>query len=178
MILPDRACSGGFAMLVRQLRKSMTGVICGLLALVIATSAAFATESRHRAHAPVSSCAGRWPCDLGGSFVLTDFLRGHRPGSREVIAGVCYSRCTMALISGACVTPNAELGFHAVTNAGGNVDRVATATVESLYPLGIRRWIRETGAMSSLQITTLSGTEAMRLGVPACSPHAVSVKLR
>jgi hypothetical protein len=67
------------------------------------------------------------------------------------------------------VWPNAELGFHAVRNSSGEIDRVATMMIESLYPIGIRNWIRRTGAMNSTEITKLSGAQAIRLGIPACS---------
>ena len=148
-----------------------------LLALLFPFSASVA-QSMRRAHASTSSCAHRWPCDLGGSFVLGDYLGQHGASRHEVITGTCYSRCTMALIGGACVTPNAELGFHAVTDMFGHVDQVASRTIESLYPVGLRHWIRETGAMRSLEIRTLSGSQAIRLGVPACRPHGTLARLR
>jgi hypothetical protein len=113
-------------------------------------------------------CAGRQPCDLGGQFVLAQYVPERHAAGTHQIAGVCYSRCTLDLIAGACVWPNAELGFHAVRNSSGEIDKVATMMVESLYPLGIRNWIRRTGAMNSGNIATLSGAQAIQLGVPAC----------
>jgi hypothetical protein len=99
-------------------------------------------------------CAGRQPCDLGGQFVLAQYVPERHAAGTHQIAGVCYS--------------NAELGFHAVRNSSGEIDKVATMMVESLYPLGIRNWIRRTGAMNSGNIATLSGAQAIQLGVPAC----------
>jgi hypothetical protein len=115
------------------------------------------------------ACAGRRPCDLGGQFVLARYMPERHAAGALQIFGVCYSRCTFDLIAGACVWPNAELGFHAVRNSAGEVDRVATMMIESLYPLAVRNWIRRTGAMSSTEITTLSGAQAIQLGVPACN---------
>jgi hypothetical protein len=144
----------------------VVALICVPLLSVLGSAGAIAGNG--------AACAGRQPCDLGGRFVLANYVPERRAAGAIQISGVCYSRCTLDLIAGACVWPDAELGFHAVRNGSGQIDRVATLTVESLYPIGVRNWIRRTGAMNSGEITKLSGAQAIRLGVPACGRRVLS----
>jgi hypothetical protein len=140
--------------------------MCGLLPGVLPVTSASAGGRE--------ACAGRQPCDLGGRFVLANYLPERHAAGGLQISGVCYSRCTLDLAAGACVWPDAELGFHAVRNSSGEIDRVATMMVESLYPIGVRNWIRRVGAMNSGEITKLSGAQAIRLGIPACGRRVLS----
>ncbi|WP_084788720.1 hypothetical protein [Bradyrhizobium sp. Cp5.3] len=77
-------------------------------------------------------------------------------GQRVIIGGFCASACTIVLgtipSSRICVTPNAELAFHAAWDFGRRGRAVtnfgATRMVYSMYPAPIRRWIAHRGGLT------------------------------
>jgi hypothetical protein len=87
-------------------------------------------------------------------------------GESVVIDGRCISACTLVLgiipPDRICVTPRAMLGFHAawvhdrdgrpVTSASG------TASMLSIYPTPIRRWLASKGGLSR-KLIVLRGRE-------------------
>ena len=97
-----------------------------------------------------------------------------RSGERVVIDGPCLSACTMVL--GAiprdriCVTPRAQLGFHAAYDLDKNgaqvTSRAGTSLVMAHYPQHIRNWIARHGGLSG-QMIYLSGQELSSM-YPSC----------
>ena len=95
-------------------------------------------------------------------------------GARVAIGGVCASACTMKLgARNACVASGAQLWFHAARNPDGRVNALATLMMLQQYPAGIRAWARARGALESTTLTTMSGAEAISLGVRSCDRPAV-----
>ena len=94
-------------------------------------------------------------------------------GARVEIGGVCASACTMKLgARNACVSSSAQLWFHAARNPDGRVNALATLMMLQ-NPAGIRAWARARGALESTALTTMSGAEAISLGVRSCDRPAV-----
>ncbi len=96
--------------------------------------------------------------DRGGRIgTYVDKYQGLRSSNETVmIDGLCASACTIVL--GAvpreriCVTPRANLGFHAAWDVGSNGRAVtnaeATRMLYSMYPNNIRRWISQRGGLT------------------------------
>ena len=90
-------------------------------------------------------------------------------GARTEIAGVCASACTMKLgARNACVHSDAQLWFHAARNPDGEVNALGTLMMMQEYPRAIRAWATSRGALHSTQFTTMSGAQAIALGMPNC----------
>ena len=76
-------------------------------------------------------------------------------GETVIIDGMCASACTIVL--GAlpperiCITPRANLGFHAAWDYGPDgeqiTNREATRMLYSMYPSQIKRWIAKRGGL-------------------------------
>jgi ATP-dependent protease ClpP protease subunit len=81
-------------------------------------------------------------------------------GQRIVIDGLCASACTIILAAiphdKICVTPNANLAFHAAWDFGADgrtiANRGATRTLYSMYPSQVRHWIDSHGGLSPRMI--------------------------
>ena len=81
-------------------------------------------------------------------------------GQAVVIDGLCASACTIVLSTipnhKICVTPNAELGFHAAWDFGKRGRAIpnpeATKELLSMYPSQVRRWIASRGGLSARTI--------------------------
>ena len=81
-------------------------------------------------------------------------------GQAVVIDGLCASACTIVLGTipnhKICVTPNAELGFHAAWDFGKRGRAIpnpgATRELFSMYPSQVRRWIASRGGLSTRTI--------------------------
>lgn len=113
--------------------------------------------------------------DRGGRIgAYIDKFEGIRDaGETVVIDGLCASACTIVL--GAvpheriCVTPRANLGFHAAWDAGPDgapvPNRVATRMLFSIYPATIKRWIKRHGGLTPKMIF-LRGAELTRMYKP------------
>jgi ATP-dependent protease ClpP protease subunit len=81
-------------------------------------------------------------------------------GQTIVIDGLCASACTIIL--GAiphdkiCVTPNANLAFHAAWDFGAQGRAIAnpeaTRTLYSMYPSKVRHWIASQGGLTPRMI--------------------------
>lgn len=81
-------------------------------------------------------------------------------GEQVMIDGLCASACTIVL--GAvprdriCVTPRANLGFHAAWDFGANGRTItnpeATQMLYSMYPAQIKRWINLRGGLTPRMI--------------------------
>jgi hypothetical protein len=113
--------------------------------------------------------------DRGGRIgTYVDKYQGLRSsGETVVIDGLCASACTIVL--GAipheriCVTPNANLGFHAAWDMGNNgravTNREATKMLYSMYPSQIRRWISKRGGLKP-QMVFLRGPQLASMYKP------------
>jgi hypothetical protein len=106
--------------------------------------------------------------DPGGLIAghMQEFTTIRDSGQPVVIDGPCYSACTLVLgmipHERLCVTPRARLGFHAAWAYAPDGSRVAsqegTASLWSIYPMPVRRWISRNGGLSPKTIV-LSGRE-------------------
>jgi len=95
---------------------------------------------------------------IGRYVELYDQLRAS--GQTIMIDGLCASACTIVL--GAiprdriCVTPNANLAFHAAWDFGTGGRNIpnpeATRMLYSMYPSRVRHWIANRGGLSPRMI--------------------------
>lgn len=135
---------------------------------LIAMNASIAAAVFCLTAAPASAMA----FDPGGSIMayLDSVLAADMRGATIEIEGVCASACTMKLgARGACIHSDALLLFHAARNPDGVISELATRVMASMYPRKIQAWVERTGALTSLDLTPMSGTLAIRLGVPDCA---------
>ena len=115
--------------------------------------------------------------DPGGevSSYIQKFRQIRASGERVVIDGPCLSACT--LLTGivprdhVCVTPRAELGFHAAsyyddTSRSLVPTRAGSRLVMRLYPAAIRTWIDRHGGLRP-QLIMLRGHELSAI-YPTC----------
>jgi len=95
---------------------------------------------------------------IGRYVELYDQLRAS--GQTIMIDGLCASACTIVLggipRDRICVTPNANLAFHAAWNfgTGGRTspNPEATRMLYSMYPSRVRHWIANRGGLSPRMI--------------------------
>jgi hypothetical protein len=81
-------------------------------------------------------------------------------GQTIIIDGLCASSCTIVLAAipheRICVTPNANLGFHAAWDLGARgrviTNPGATRMLYSMYPSQVRHWIANRGGLSPRMI--------------------------
>ncbi len=110
------------------------------------------------------------PFDGGGS-VVDYYGRAHalnRISRRTVIAGVCASACTMKLgIRNACIEPDAMLLFHQASYNGFRSE-LGTRVMLYAYPQLIRHWVLQSGALNSSSFVSLSGRQAIAMGIRSC----------
>ena len=112
----------------------------------------------------------------GGGYVSDYFdlvASANERGSHVAISGTCASACTMKLgIRHVCVQRDASLWFHAAHNSDGSINSLGTRIMMRQYPRGIRRWVRHHRALSTKNITAMSGSVAIALGVRECGGHS------
>jgi hypothetical protein len=137
-------------------------------ALIVAILAAISVST--------ASAATRITDDPGGQLgpYLHHLAALRSAGEQVVIDGPCLSACTMVLgvipRNHICVTPRAQLGFHAAwrpDESGRQVtSRDGTQLMMNNYPQPIRRWIAQRGGLSP-QMMYLSGRELASM-YPTC----------
>jgi hypothetical protein len=90
-------------------------------------------------------------------------------GERFRIDTHCQSACTMFLsIRNVCVTPSAELLFHA-GGSRGSINPASTAHMMSAYNGRLRRYLKAGGYMDTLAFHTVSGQDMIsKFGYRAC----------
>ncbi|HEY6258197.1 MAG TPA: hypothetical protein VIY51_20640 [Xanthobacteraceae bacterium] len=101
-------------------------------------------------------------------------------GQNVIIDGPCLSACTMLLgvipRDRICVTPRAQLGFHAAwqpDQAGRRtVSPDGTELLMSVYPQQVRNWISRRGGLSP-QLIYLTGGELASM-YPSCNGSATA----
>jgi hypothetical protein len=104
-----------------------------------------------------SEAAMRIADDRGGRIgtYIDKYENLRHNGETVIIDGMCASACTIVL--GAvnpdriCITPRANLGFHAAWDFGPDgrqiTNPVATRMLYSIYPGHIKRWISRRGGL-------------------------------
>ena len=104
--------------------------------------------------------------DTGGP--VGEYLaRAHEYGVQ--IMGFCASACTAYLgAPGVCVGPDATMVFHEAHNPDGSRNLLGTIMLQAQYPRGVMAWVREHGGLSA-RLLTMTGREAIALGVRACN---------
>ena len=125
----------------------MIRLATGLLAAVVLLSGISASQALVR----ISE-------DRGGRIgTYVDKYQGLRSsGETVVIDGLCASACTIVLGAVSpdkiCVTPRANLGFHAAWDVGSDgravTNREATQMLYGMYPSQVRRWIASRGGLT------------------------------
>jgi hypothetical protein len=100
----------------------------------------------------------------------------HENGTRIIIDGRCISACTFFLVDEkACVTDNAVLGFHAMTEnvgtlehpvMGKEINKGATEEQFSVYPVQVQNFIKKNGGLT-LDTMYLAPPELFQV-VPKC----------
>lgn len=123
---------------------------------------------------PVSALNVKY--DLGGSLEQRRqeiaVLRAQKQNIR--IDGLCVSACTLYLGEPrACVTEDAQLGFHGPLGfAGFPLSKeqfdFETKKMAAHYPPKLRRWFMKTGRHILHDYYVLSGAEVIAMGVERC----------
>jgi hypothetical protein len=136
----------------------LRAAICGAILAAVLTS---------DAHALV-----RISNDKGGQIgpYLDAYLSIRNSGQKVVIDGPCLSACTLVLgimpRDRICVTPRAQLGFHAAWDPGRNgrpvQSHAGTKALWDIYPTPIRAWLKKRGGLKP-KMVYLSGSELMAM---------------
>ena len=110
--------------------------------------------------------------DKGGQIgpYLDAYVSLRKTGQRVIIDGPCLSACTIVLgvmpRDRICVTPRAQLGFHAAWNPGRNgrpvLSQAGTKALWDIYPGEIRTWLKRRGGLKP-KMVYLSGSELMSM---------------
>ena len=104
-----------------------------------------------------SQAAVRIANDVGGR--IDRYLDGYEKlgasGKMVIIDGLCASACTIVLAmvprEKICVTPNANLAFHAAWDFGAHrriTNFEATRMLFTMYPVQVQRWIARHGGLT------------------------------
>lgn len=136
----------------------LRAVICGaILAVVLAADAGAAVRISN---------------DKGGQIgpYLDAYVSLRKTGQRVIIDGPCLSACTIVLgvmpRDRICVTPRAQLGFHAAWNPGRNgrpvLSQAGTQALWDIYPGEIRTWLKRRGGLKP-KMVYLAGSELMSM---------------
>jgi hypothetical protein len=147
----------------------LRAVVLGLVAVsIFAASPAKADRDIFEAM-PSSFASGGF--DGGGS--VSDYFdqiaAANAAGATIEISGTCASACTMKLgAQRVCIYRQAQLWFHAAYDDYGGLNSLGTRIMLRQYPAGIRAWASRAGALASSEFTTMSGAEAIALGVADC----------
>jgi hypothetical protein len=155
-------------------------VVAGLLTLVVLISGTL-ISSISPSHALV-----RITEDRGGRIgTYVDKYQGLKTsGETVMIDGLCASACTIVLGAVAhdkiCVTPRANLGFHAAWDMGSNgravTNALATQMLFAMYPSHVKRWIAKRGGLRPSMIF-LRGRQLMGMYKPCyMDAHASAVR--
>jgi hypothetical protein len=124
--------------------------------------------------------------DRGGHIgrYVDRFEKLRASGETVVIDGLCASACTIVLgkipYNRLCVTPNANLAFHAAWDFGARGRAIpnpeATDELFSIYPAQVRRWIASRGGLTARMIF-LRGRQLAAM-YPPCDAQAAATRKR
>ncbi len=113
--------------------------------------------------------------DKGGQIgpYLDAYVNLRKSGQNVIIDGPCLSACTIVLgvlpRERICVTPRAQLGFHAAWNPGRDgrpiLSQAGTKALWDIYPGEIRAWLKRRGGLKP-KMVYLSGSELMAMYRP------------
>jgi ATP-dependent protease ClpP protease subunit len=127
--------------------KFLTGLLAAVLLL---------------ASAGTSHAVVRIANDRGGQIgrYVDRYERLRSSGQTVIIDGLCASACTIVLATIShnkiCVTPNANLAFHAAWDFGARgrvvANPEATRMLYSMYPSQVRHWITSRGGLTPRMI--------------------------
>jgi hypothetical protein len=127
--------------------KFLTGLLAAVLLL---------------ASAGTSHAVVRIANDQGGQIgrYVDRYERLRSSGQTVIIDGLCASACTIVLATIShnkiCVTPNANLAFHAAWDFGARgrvvANPEATRMLYSMYPSQVRHWITSRGGLTPRMI--------------------------
>jgi hypothetical protein len=121
--------------------------------------------------------------DRGGQIgrYVDRFEKLRASGQTIIIDGLCASACTIVLgaipYDRICVTPNANLAFHAAWDFGRRGRAIpnpeATNDLFSMYPAPVRRWIASRGGLTpphdlSARQAAHSDVSPLLHGHPSC----------
>lgn len=109
--------------------------------------------------------------DGGGRLAdyLDRVLSANASGERIEISGICASACTIELgARGVCIHGDAQLWFHAARYEDGRFNALGTRLMLAEYPRRIRAWALGSGALTSIRFVTMSGAQAIALGIAGC----------
>jgi hypothetical protein len=122
-----------------------------------------------------ANAAVRISNDKGGQIgpYLDAYVSLRKSGQRVIIDGPCLSACTIVLgvlpRDRICVTPRAQLGFHAAWNPGRNgrpvLSQAGTKALWDIYPGEIRSWLKRRGGLKP-KMVYLAGSELMAMYRP------------
>lgn len=134
-----------------------------------------------------SEAAMRIADDRGGRIgTYIDKYEGLRHSNETVVIdGMCASACTIVLGAVSpdriCITPRANLGFHAAWDFGPGgrqvTNPVATRMLYSIYPGNIKRWISRRGGLKPNMIF-LRGRELAGMYKPCFTEAQARAPLR
>ena len=132
------------------------------------------------AGALASASASAYWSEFDGGGRVGDYLalvsEANLSGAKTEISGVCASACTMKLgARNVCIHSDAQLWFHAARNPNGAVNALGTLIMMQEYPNAIRAWAKNSGALVSTRFSTMSGAEAIALGVSNCDRDHANV---
>jgi ATP-dependent protease ClpP protease subunit len=124
--------------------------------------------------------------DRGGQIdrYVDQYEKLRASGQTIIIDGLCASACTIVLgaipYDRICVTPNANLAFHAAWDFGTRgraiPNREATKDLFSMYPSQVQRWIANRGGLTPRTIF-LRGRQLATMYRP-CYLHAQAAVTR
>lgn len=115
--------------------------------------------------------------DRGGPLVerVKAIERHRKAGTRIIIAGQCYSACTMYLgLPNTCVLRSSRLGFHGPQSQYYGISLPPemfdhwSRIMAGHYPPQIRTWFMQSGRETTLGIIVLTGDQAVSMGARAC----------
>jgi hypothetical protein len=110
------------------------------------------------------------PFDGGGSVMkyYNEVIDYNKHNKSFAIRGVCASSCTMKLgIKNICIEPDAILMFHQAS-IGEKRSEYGSKLMLNMYPKKIQKWVIKHKALETNELTSLTGNEAISMGVPAC----------
>ena len=115
--------------------------------------------------------------DLGGNVQerLSMIAALRNEGRRVEIRGQCASACTMYLgLPNACVSRASRLGFHGPQSQFYGVSlppdefEYWSRIMASNYPAPIANWFMAEARETTMELVTMSGAQAIKMGAHAC----------
>jgi len=151
---------------------NLLNILSGLTAgfLVVATALpASAYDFKYPVHngGYLFDRPGEIACERMDATCVIRMNRTRHPQYRA--SGSYISAATMALgIRGMCVEPDSEWYFHSSTKLSGRKSASGNITFRRFYPAAVSAYLDQAEALSSTELTRLTGSDLERLGVSQC----------